>query len=162
MQSNDFYTTVIPHQTVNLKGCDVYFQNVSADQIYNFLITNNPRPPTGLLCWRETVDMSKTEIVRAFTFDRICSKSTFDQIVQYKIIKQILPTNKYLTRYQVKDSEICSKCNLEPDTVGHCLWSCTLIVPYLEKVVNFLRTESNITEDISMIPYLFGFEDIQG
>ena len=147
---------------MNLKGCDVYFQNVSADQIYNFLITNNPRPPTGLLCWRETVDMSKTEIVRAFTFDRICSKSTFDQIVQYKIIKQILPTNKYLTRYQVKDSEICSKCNLEPDTVGHCLWSCTLIVPYLEKVVNVLRTESNITEDISMIPYIFGFEDNQG
>ena len=109
--------------------------------------------------WRETVDMSETEIITAFTFAQICSKSTFDQIFQYKIVTQILPTNKYLTRYQVKDSEICSKCNLEPNTVGHCLWSCTQIVPYLEKVVNVLRTESNITEDISMIPYLFGFED---
>ena len=65
--------------------------------------------------------MSETEIVMAFTFAQIWSKSSFDQIVQYKIIIQILPTNKYLTRYQVKDSEICSKCNLEPDTVGHCL-----------------------------------------
>ena len=32
----------------------------------------------------------------------------------------------------------------------------------MEKVVNVLKTESNITEDISMIPYLFGFEDNQG
>ena len=98
-QSNEFYTTVIPHQTVNLKGCDLYLQKVSADQIYSFLITNKTRPPTGLLRWRETVDMSETEIVTAFTFAQICSKSTFGQILQYKIITQILPTNKYRTRY---------------------------------------------------------------
>lgn len=161
-QSNDFYTIVIPHQTVNLKGCDVYLQNVSADKIYDFLIMNKTRPPAGLLRWRETIDMSDAEIFTAFTFAQICSSSTFDQAFQYKIITQILPTNKYLTRYQVKDSEICSKCELEPDTVEHCLWSCNLIVPYLEKVANFLRTECNLNEDISMIPYLFGFKENNG
>ena len=162
MQSNDFYTTVIPNQTVNLKGCDVYLQNVSAAQIYDFLITNKTRPPTGLLRWREIIDLSDTEIVTAFTFAQICSKSTFDQIFQYKITTQILPTNKYLTRYQVKDSEICSKCELEPDTVEHCLWSCNMVIPYLEKVENFLRTTCNLTENLSMVHYLFGFKDNKG
>ena len=67
----DFSTTVISHQTVNLKGCDVYLQNVYADQIYNFLITNKTRPSKGLLRWRETVDMSDIEIVTAFTLAQI-------------------------------------------------------------------------------------------
>ena len=106
--------------------------------------------------------MSDAEIVTAFTFAQICSKSTFDQVFQYKITTQILPTNKYLTRYQVIDSEICSKCELEPDTVEHCLWSCNMVIPYLEKVENYLRTECNLTGDISMIPYLFGFLNNKG
>ena len=70
--------------------------------------------------------------------------------------------SSFLTRYQVKDSEICSKCELEPDTVEHCLWSCNMVIPYLEKVENYLRTECNFAEDISMIPYLFCFINNKG
>ena len=46
--------------------------------------------------------------------------------------------------------------------VRHCLWLCTLIVSYLAKDVNFLKSKCSISEDISMIPYLFWFEDNQG
>ena len=162
MQSNNSFITVIPHQTVNLNGCDLNLQNVSVDQIYSFLIANKIRPPTGLLRWRENINLSDIEINTAFTFARVCSRSSFDHIFQYKIITQILPTNKYLTRYQVKDCEICSKCRVWPDTVLHCLWSCLLLVPYVTKIINFLKIKCKVTEDISMVPYLFGFRNNAG
>ena len=86
-------------------------------------------------------------------------KRTFDHAFQYKIITNILPTNKYHARYQVRDSDLCCKCLAVPDTVTHRMWSCPLIVPYLAKVQNFLKFDCQVVEDISLVPYLFGFNN---
>ena len=79
--------------------------------------------------------------------------------MQYKILTNILSTNKYLYNYQIADSNLCSKCLSEQDTVLHSLWSCTLKVPYVVKVLQFLRRDCNITENITLQSYIFGFKD---
>ena len=161
-QSDDMYITVIPYPSVKLDGHTTYLNKVTADKIYQFLISTQTRPPTGLLHWLEELDLSDAETDIAFTFARLCSKSTFDHAFQYKIITNILPTNKYLARYQVRDSDLCCKCLAVPDTVTHRMWSCPLIVPYLAKVQNFLKFDCQVVEDISLVPYLFGFNNNSG
>ena len=88
----------------------------------------------------------------------MCSKSVFDHVFQYKILTQILPTNKYLFRYQVLDSDICSKCQAEQDTVLHRLWLCPLIVPHVAKIIQFLKIDCKVKENILLEPYIFGFK----
>ena len=86
-----------------------------------------------------------------------CSSSVFDIIFQYKIVTQILPTNKYLHRYKVKESDLCCKCLQYPDTIYHNLWECCRLTPYLTSCFRFLKTECNLLDVICVENYLFGF-----
>ena len=143
-------------QTVNLNSRDQYLKNIAADQIYSFLIVYKTRLPTGLLRWPDQFTLSDAEIKLAFTFARKCSQSVFDHVFQYKILTNILPTNKYLNNYQIVDSSICSKCLLEQDTVLHSLWSCTLKVPHVAKILKFLKINCNVKGNITLQHYIFG------
>ena len=86
-----------------------------------------------------------------------CSHSIFDRVFQYKIATQILPTNDYLKRYQVKDTNICEKCDLEFDSIDHSLYSCSQIVPVLSNFFQFLKKECNISVEFDMVQYLLGY-----
>ena len=112
LQSPDCYVTIIPCNIVNLNGTDIFLKNLTGDIIYKQLITNKTRLPTGLQHWMEEFEVSDDDIKLAFTFARTCSTSIFDHMFQYKIITNILPTNDYLYRYQVLDSDTCSRCQL--------------------------------------------------
>ena len=161
MQSNISYITVLPNQMVNLNGADVYLKTLPAGDIYKQLITNKTRLPTGLQHWMEEFEVSDDDIKLAFTFARTCSTSIFDQMFQYKIITNILPTNDYLYRYQVLDSDTCSRCQVK-DTIEHNLWRCQPVVPYIAKIVDFLRAECSATEQITLKTYIFGIRNANG
>ena len=155
-QSIDCFVTVNPHQTVNLHGTDTFLNSLNGRQIYSFFIANKTRLPTGLLRWREDITVSDEEIKVAFTFAQECSQLVFDHVFQYKILTQILPTSKYLKRYQVKDSDVCTRCDNGQDTVVHSISSCQLLVPYVDKIINFLKTECTVNENITEKSYIFG------
>ena len=72
---------------------------------------------------------------------------------------QILPTNQYLARYRIRDSNVCEKCHLSVDTILHCVWQCHLVVPYVEKISDFLKIQCNFEENFSSLPYFFGFKN---
>ena len=156
MNSRSCFITVIPHQKLNLQGTDIFFKAITSIQIYKKLIEKKIRPPAGLLHWVEDFDVNESEIVTGFTIAHDCSKSTFDRVFQYKIMTQILPTNQYLARFRVRDSDICSKCELVTDTVPHSLWFCPLVVPYVDKFLEFLRQTCRIQENIGILEYIFG------
>ena len=70
---------------------------------------------------------------------------------------QILPTNVYLSRYRVVDSDQCCKCDAMPDTIQHCLMQCQLLVPFVDKIFDFLNQQCKIEVTITTKSYLFGF-----
>ena len=131
---------------------------MTSKQIYLNLIEKKLKPPAGLLRWFEEFDLNDNEIKTGFTFAHECTKSTFDRVFQYKIMTYILPTNQYLNRYRIQDSDICSKCLVVTDTVSHSLWSCQLLVPHVDKFLGFLRQTCGIQENIGLKQYLFGFK----
>ena len=136
---------------------DYFLQNSGSDIIYKNLISNLIKPPIGVSRWREVIDLSDQQIKTAFTFARMCSSSVFDHAFQYKIVVQILPTGKYLHRYQVNDSDLCSRCLRCTDTVFHNLYQCSRLTPYLSACLEYLRVECNVVDLITSENYLFGF-----
>ena len=72
---------------------------------------------------------------------------------------QTLPTNQYLARYRIRDSDICDKCQVSPDTILHCIWQCQRVVPFVVKITDFLKQQCNLHENIECIQYIFGFKN---
>ena len=83
------------------------------------MIKDKTKLPTGMLNWCYELELSDLQIRTAFTFAHDCTECVFDRVFQYKVATQILPTNDYLKRYKVKDSNLCEKCNLEFDSIDH-------------------------------------------
>ena len=153
------YLTVIPRQFVTLQGHSQCLEFISSEKIYEKLIEVKIKPPTGLRHWVEEFDLSESDILIGFTHARISSKYSFDHSFQYKIMTQILPTNQYLARYKIRDSNICDKCQVSVDTILHCLWQCQLVVPFVDKIFDFLKQECNIQENINSLQYIIGFKN---
>ena len=149
--------TVLPSQTVHLNKSDVTVKSLNSGTVYSVLVEGKTRLPRGLLHWCEELQLTDIEIQTSLTFARLCSRQIFDHVFQFKIVTRILPTNQYLTRYRVKDSELCSRC-LEIDTVQHSIWSCGTIAPFISYVVVFLNTKCTVGVDINMKQYMFGFQ----
>ena len=138
---------------------------MSSKQVYATLIFNKIRLPTGLLRWCEEINLSDSQIRTAFTFTKGCCCSIFDRVFQYKINTRILPTNEYLKRYQVRESDECSRCLLlETDSVLHSTWLCSSIASHKTHLFSFLNNKCNVMVDINMTNYLFGFQgtELQG
>ena len=150
-------TVIHPFQTINVNGSDKLLKNLDSNIIYNILISEKITIPVGMLNWCLELELSEIQIQTAFTFAHTCSSCIFDRVFQYKIATQILPTNDYLKRYRVKDSNVCEKCNLEFDSIEHSLYSCSEIVQILLKFFKFLKDECGITKNIGMVQYLLGF-----
>ena len=154
-------TVVSPRQVINLNDQDCFIQHLGSDRTYKILTSDLIKPPTGVLRWRaEQILLSEQQLKTAFTFAKLCSSSTFDQVFQYKIVTQILPTNKYLNRYKIKDSDLCGKCFESTDTVYHNLWQCSRLTSYLSACFDFLKLECNLEDLINYENYLFGFTGV--
>ena len=157
-RSSQKQVVIYPPQTINCNGNDYKLMHMDSRAIYSVLIYPKIKMPKGLLNWCGDLELSDSQIKTALTFAHECCTSVFDRVFQYKIVTQILPTNEYLQRYKVKDSNICDRCNIECDTIVHRLFDCEQIVQNISCIFSLLKNECNQFYNISMIDYLFGIQ----
>ena len=110
---------IFPLQTIHFKGVDYKLSHTDATAIYSKLI------------------YPKVKMLRVFAHQ--CCKNIFDRVFQYKIVTQLLPTTEYLTRYRVKDSNICHNCEIECDTIVHRLFDCETLSQIITTMLPFLK-----------------------
>ena len=75
---------------------------------------NVPQPDQ--LCWNNIY-------LRSFEN----SKSTTLRNFQFKFLHRIIPTNTLLMKYGIKDSDRCSFCKKERETLIHLFWECKVV-----------------------------------
>ena len=125
LSRNDIQIVLIfPFQAICHTEDDRYLMRMDSKAIYNVLIYKHGTLPRGLLHWCSELELSDYQIKTALTFAHKCCPSIFDRVFQYKIVTQILPTNEYLMRYKVKDTNTCDRCIIECDTIVHRLYEC--------------------------------------
>ena len=149
-------SVIYPLQAIRLKDKDSILKNINTHELYDHFIANKVRMPKGLLHWCLELELSDKQIVTALTFARKCSISVFDRVFQYKLVTNILPTNEYLYRYKVKDTEYCDKCKNESDTIVHRLYDCEIISLKIVKILDCLKLQCNEMYRVSMVEFLFG------
>ena len=147
-----------PSQIIQYEGMDFRIADMDSKTMYKKLISSKIKLPTGLLNWCLDFELSDSRIYTALTFAHSCCTSIFDRVFQYKIVTQILPTNEYLYRYKVKDTNTCDQCNLERDSIDHRLYDCEKLTEITNTVFNFLKTECGYPCTITIVDYLFGLQ----
>ena len=128
--------TVIIHpvQTIRYNAEDMFLGKMNSKTLYKILIAPKLRVPKGLLNWCLELEL---------TFAHQCSINTFDRVFQFKIATYILPTNEYLVRYRVKDSDLCDLCQQESDTIVHRLYECEYIICKIDIILSYLQEKCN-------------------
>ena len=154
---NSMKTVIIhPFQTISVRNQDRTLSKLESRNIYDILIANKIRLPRGFLNWCLEFELSDLQIKTALNFAQQCSPSIWDRVFQYKILTNILPTNEYLKRYHVKESNMCDLCMIECDTIVHRLYECEVVSRLLCQILDTLHKKCSQTKEISLVEYLFG------
>jgi hypothetical protein len=74
------------------------------------------------------------------------------QNFQYKLLQQILPTNTFLVKIGIKDSDLCSFCKITTDSIMHYIWQCPNVQEFRQQVGRWL-------EEIFEIPIQLNIEN---
>ena len=60
---------------------------------------------------------------------------------QYKLLYRIIPTNKYIYRCKIKESNLCDFCHCNIETIEHLFWVFATVPNLWNQLVNFIRTK---------------------
>ena len=72
---------------------------------------------------------------------------------QYKILNRILVTNRFLYKTKRKETDKCSYCNTESESISHLLFSCEKVNEFWKTLKIWLLNNANI----SLHYYIFCF-----
>ena len=137
-QTPENFATPIEHMIKHSKVCKY---------IYHCIVLHKTR--------RRTVHENKWENILDTTFSEAWWKNTYLRIhrvsmdtklnsFQFKIIHRLLITNKQLKLWKLKDTETCTFCETQVETIEHLLSDCNVSKNLWTELANWLLPEINI------------------
>lgn len=77
---------------------------------------------------------------------------------EYRIFHWILATNSHLFKIKITNTELCSLCNRNVETLTHLFWECIYVDELWNKLVELTSTCSTLNVDIyiTVIDVIFG------
>ena len=145
---NPIRPLTIKRITCYTKGCR---------NIYDVLIKTK-QIPSSQAKWRRDLT---TNIYFIYDIPFSCTKDPKLQWQQHRINHRILGTNYLLVKMRINNSELCSFCNTEQETLIHLFWNCTHVVAFINLVSTWLNPnfhDVNIT--LSKEDFMLGSKKI--
>ena len=75
---------------------------------------------------------------------RQATKSVYLQYLHYRIINRIISTNKFLNTINKSDSDSCTFCKNDVETITHLFWQCPVTQTFLKDINTHLETNYTI------------------
>ena len=76
---------------------------------------------------------------KIFLWSFKCSRNTKLNVFQYKLIHNFLPTNTFLKKIGIAQSDICRFCKIHPETVLHVFVECFCVTTLWNQLSNWLN-----------------------
>ena len=109
--------------------------------IYNVFISRQTDKPKHELKWEHLLNLHVNQNwwQKHYSIPFLVTKDTKLQWLQYRINYRILGTNSYLHKIKYIDTDLCTFCNMEPETIQHLFWDCIYINPLLGEFISWIR-----------------------
>ena len=87
-----------------------------------------------------------------------CTKITKLITFQFKLLHRRLATNSFLRKIGIKESDLCTLCKIEVESLIHLFWSCGVTSIFWQEFKQWISTNyENVTSDFSSATVL-GFK----
>ena len=78
------------------------------------------------------------------------------QWLQFRIFHRIIATNSYLFQIKYVDSDVCTFCHYEKETITHLFWDCIYINPLWGEFIAWYNDKESENIVLDMVDVLFG------
>ena len=106
---------------VNIILCN---DSLKCRSIYDKIINSRDTDNKTFLKWSETINISENSWSLYCSIPFRCTSDVQMRWFQYRLINIIIPTNKYLMIINVSDSNRCTFCDVEVETIQHLFYDC--------------------------------------
>ena len=93
-------------------------------------------------------DINWPEVYRSIYNDT----SVYYHVLSYKVITQIVATNRILYQMGLHDSPICSRCRVGIETIKHKFWECRFVREFWNSIETFIDDLDVITGEVRLCP----------
>ena len=138
----------------------VELKEIPSKFIYNFFLSKKyNQTKVKLIEKHSSVKEEINEVQnRIFILPRLCTGDKKLREFQFKLLHNILPTNKKLYKYKLKDTNTCDVCNTNPESIDHLLWECgTCKTIFLQFHEWWQKQTDTAYNDINLDTVLFGY-----
>ena len=115
-------------------------------------------PIQQFLKWEEILGIDIADWSIYFRILKKCCRNTYLINFQYKFLHRVIPTNTFLFKIHIKDTKLCSFCNVEDETVEHLFFNCPLIFPFPRAFYDCLKRYFHNIE-FHKEQFLLGFKE---
>ena len=91
------------------------------------ILKSNQEEPLGKIGWNRSFDLSDAEWENIFSLPFKLTQNTKLQWFQFRINHKILATNLFLHKIKKIDTNICTFCIKEIETIEHIFWECEVV-----------------------------------
>ena len=74
---------------------------------------------------------------------------------QYKLLHRALPTNTFLVKIGIKNSDLCKFCKNASDSILHYIWLCPGVKLFLNRIKTWLEENFDIPIELNMTNIVF-------
>lgn len=93
----------------------------------------------GYIKWSSKTEINKSDWIESFEKLKNTTQDTKLRWLQYRILHNILTTNKSVANFRRDQTPLCTFCNTKNETISHLFWECKEIQYFwenLEKIIN--------------------------
>ena len=132
--------------------------NKSNQNIKKIFVSENKSIPTAIQKWEKQILAPGDDFIWKSIFHLLprCNQNKWMQIFQFKILHRILPTNKKLYQFKIKQSNECDYCGQAEESLIHLFCECDITSGIWQDVLDWLGNQSIRTEYLTDIQIIFG------
>ena len=114
-------------------------ENKKCSQIVYQKMLDRKSNITGFEKWKTKLGISKTEWLKSFKLLKLSCKDTKLKWFQFRINHNILTTNRSVSKYNRDQTDLCTFCKKNSETIQHLFWHCSKVNKFwknLEEIIN--------------------------
>ena len=126
-------------------GLSTFFTSQSAcAEIYRVFVKDRNVPTAQKKFTEKGFTIENNLWKKYYILPHKCSLDTSLQWLQFRIVHRILATNSFLFKIHLVDSDLCTFCNTEKETLEHLFYDCYVTKHFLSDFCDWVLTKVNL------------------
>ena len=123
---------------------------------YLLLVTEKAQPPNITHKWKSDFNLSDDNLREFFLLPHSVALESYVKAFQYKVLHNILYTNRKLFKIGFRTDDVCTFCEAEQETLYHILYQCSYSRRFWNDFESYWYLLTNQQVRLSLQNVIFG------